>query len=220
MNRIPEIFIRRCAFKSALPCWGLFGAVFAAQLLGVGLGLTVRWLGGSNAWPFSVAETIIATFLVLLALEALVYWLFLRKRFAQKDAEALQDLAASINDPAQLARITRASQGSDAYYELLIKGYQDFTVGLGYTAVFLFFPGLILGLPLGLLACIPFAAAEAFGALPEGSAIIIALVLGQIIAAPLWYRFGFYRFFRRGRIKALRKGMPTEIQAPRPGPYK
>jgi hypothetical protein len=220
MDRIPERYIRYRAFSAALLCWALYGSVFAACLVGSALGIADGGLTDPGFRGLNMAETITATFLVLLVIEALVYLVFLRRRFARMRAEALQDAAAGIDDPALLAGMARVPQGSAEYHELVIQGYQDFVVGLGYTTVFLFFPGLFIGLFLAIPLSLPLAAIESLTALPEGFALLLSLFLGQVIAAPLWYKLGFYRFFRRGRIKSLMRGRGVDIKAPRPGLYK
>lgn len=218
MSFIPESYIRYNAFTSALLCWALYGSVIIA-CAGCALAITSGLLPEPESLGVNTAELIIIAFLILVALEVLVYFLFIRKYLETRKQKAFQEAVAYIDDPQLLAQIHDAPQGSHKYYELVIQGYQDFMVGLGYTTILLFFPSLLIGLFLAIPIVIPFAAAEGFQVIPEDSAMPVAVFLGQIIAVPLWYKLGFYPIYRRGRIKNLMKGKGVAVKAPRPGKY-
>jgi hypothetical protein len=208
MNNIPESYLRCCGFESALLCWALYGNVYAACIISI-FGARSGILPTPESMGTDIAGMITGMFLILSAIEGLVYLLFLKRYLNERKKKALQEYVATISDPELLAQLSHEIPGSDNYYELAVQGYQDFTYGLGYTTVLLFLPGMFIGMFLQIPLIFPLGEAE-----------LTRFFLGQILGAALWYKLGFYRIYRRGRIKNLTRGKGVDITAPRPGLHK
>jgi hypothetical protein len=219
VDRIPEGAIRYGALSGALLCWTVYGSIAIACII-ASLGVLSGLLPQPNPHGLNLAYMIMITLLILAVVEIVIYNAFLKKPLDRWKMEAYQELETYIDDPELLAELAETPRESPAYYELVIRNYQDFMVGLAYLSIVLLLPGIFLGLFLTIPIGVPFVVLEAFGIIPDGYSYIISYCLDQILAAPLWYKVGFFRIYRRGRIKSLKAGRGINIEAPRPGPYK
>jgi hypothetical protein len=220
--RIPEKYIRYQASTSAL--WYCALAIFPVLALYAGATLILEPLDyhGIIARPEpedGVTDYYaVALFIAAPLVEVLVYLLVFKKRRRRQLEEALDEAALCITDPKVLAELSGVPPRSQEFYESVIRGYQDFMAGMGYAALFFLFPTLFLGVACAALLS-PLAALLRT-VIPYDMAYMLSFVVSYLAAGLLWYRFGYYKIYRRGRIRKMQsQGSPT-LSTPRPGPYK